>query len=238
MGARTQEFSAGAVAILPVLVATAPVALLFGTLAAAKGLSAFEIWLMSATVYAGALQFVAIDQWADPAPLGLLVFTALVVNVRHVLMGASIGRAMTDFSGPAKYAAMFLLTDEGWAFAERRARDGKLTAAYYFGIGVSMWLVWSTASLLGAVIGRGLGDPSAFGFNFAFLAVFICILVGFWSNWRTGAVLASSGAVSALVYLLVPGAWYIIAGAFSGVAVAAALHAESDDHKPDGIMPS
>ncbi|MGI9515337.1 MAG: AzlC family ABC transporter permease, partial [Anderseniella sp.] len=146
MGARTQEFSAGAIAILPVLVATAPIALLFGTLAAAKGLSALEVWLMSATVFAGALQFVAIDQWADPAPLGLLVFTALVVNVRHVLMGASIGRAMTDFSGPAKYASMFLLTDEGWAFAERRVRNGKLTAAYYFGIGVSMWLVWTTAS--------------------------------------------------------------------------------------------
>ncbi len=238
MGARTQEFSAGAIAILPVLVATAPIALLFGTLAAAKGLSALEVWLMSATVFAGALQFVAIDQWADPAPLGLLVFTALVVNVRHVLMGASIGRAMTDFSGPAKYASMFLLTDEGWAFAERRVRNGKLTAAYYFGIGVSMWLVWTTASLLGAVVGRGLGDPSAFGFNFAFSAVFICILVGFWSNWRTGAVLAASGAVSALVYLLVPGAWYIIAGAFAGVGTAAALHAKSDDQKPDGVMPS
>ncbi len=238
MGARAQDFSTGAIAILPVLVATAPIALLFGTLAAAKGLSALEVWLMSATVFAGALQFVAIDQWAEPAPLGLLVFTALVVNVRHVLMGASIGRSMTDFSAAAKYGAMFLLTDEGWAFAERRARGGKLTAAYYFGIGVSMWLVWTSASLLGAVIGRGLGDPSAFGFNFAFSAVFICILVGFWSNWRTGAVLVSSGAVSALVYLLVPGAWYIIAGAFAGVATAAALHAKSDDQEPDGIMPS
>lgn len=238
MGARTQEFSAGAIAILPVLVATAPIALLFGTLAAAKGLSPVEVWLMSATVYAGALQFVAIDQWADPAPIGLLVFTALVVNVRHILMGASIGRAMTDFSTPAKYGAMFVLTDEGWAFAERRVRDGSLTPAYYFGIGVSMWLVWTSGSLLGAVIGSGLGDPSAYGFNFAFSAVFICILVGFWSNWRTGAVLAASGAVSAMVYLLVPGAWYIMAGAFAGVGTAAVLHAKSDDQKTDGIMPS
>lgn len=238
MGARTQEFSAGAIAIFPVLVASAPIALLFGTLAAAKGLSPLEVWLMSATVYAGALQLVAIDQWADPAPIGLLMFTALVVNVRHVLMGASIGRAMTDFSGPAKYSAMFVLTDEGWAFAERRVRDGSLTPAYYFGIGFSMWLIWTSGSLLGAVIGRGIGDPSAYGFNFAFSAVFICILVGFWSNWRTGAVLASSGAVSAMVYLLVPGAWYIIAGAFAGVGMAAALHAKSDEQKTDGIMPS
>ncbi len=238
MGARSQEFSAGAIAILPVLIATAPIAVLFGTLAVAKGLSPFEVWLMSATVFAGALQFVAIDQWADPIPLGLLVFTALVVNVRHVLMTASLGRSMTGFSGPTRYAAMFFLSDEAWAFAERRAREASLTPAYYFGIGVSMWLVWTSSSLLGAVIGRGLGDPSIYGFNFAFSAVFICILVGFWSNWRTGVVLAVSGAVSAVVYLFVPGAWYIMAGAFAGVGVAAALHAEIDEHKTDGVMPS
>ena len=223
---------------MPVLIATAPIAVLFGTLAVAKGLSPFEVWLMSATVFAGALQFVAIDQWADPIPLGLLVFTALVVNVRHVLMTASLGRSMTGFSGPTRYAAMFFLSDEAWAFAERRARDASLTPAYYFGIGVSMWLVWTSSSLLGAVIGRGLGDPSAYGFNFAFSAVFICILVGFWSNWRTGVVLACSGGVSAVVYLFVPGAWYIMAGAFAGVAVAAALHAEIDEQKTDGVMPS
>ncbi len=238
MGIRAQEFSAGAIAILPVLVATMPIALLFGALAVAKGLSPLEVWLMSATVYAGALQFVAIDQWADPAPLGLLVFTALVVNVRHVLMGASIGRSMAGFSGPARYAAMFVLTDEGWAFAERRVRSGNLTPAYYFGIGVSMWLSWTLFSLLGAIIGRGLGYPSTYGFNFAFSAVFICILVGFWSDWRTGAVLLASGGVSALVYLAVPGAWYILAGAFAGVGVAAILHAETGNQNPDGVMPS
>ena len=238
MGARSQEFSAGAIAILPVLIATAPIAVLFGTLAVAKGLSPFEVWLMSATVFAGALQFVAIDQWADPIPLGLLVFTALVVNVRHVLMTASLGRSMAGFSGPTRYAAMFFLSDEAWAFAERRAREASLTPAYYFGIGMSMWLVWTSSSLLGAVIGRELGDPSAYGFNFAFSAVFICILVGFWSNWRTGVVLACSGGVSAVVYLFVPGAWYIMAGAFAGVGAAAALHAEIDEQKTDGVMPS
>jgi hypothetical protein len=35
LGARTQEFSARAIAILPVLVATAAIALLFGTLSPA-----------------------------------------------------------------------------------------------------------------------------------------------------------------------------------------------------------
>jgi 4-azaleucine resistance transporter AzlC len=238
MNRKLQDFSAGAIAILPVLAAAVPIALLFGTLAAARGLSPLEVWLMSATVFAGALQFVAIDQWSDPAPLGLLAVTALVVNVRHVLMGASLGRSMGGFSTPQKYAAMFLLTDEGWAFAEQRVRKGELTPAYYFGLGIALWLVWTTSSLAGALIGKALGDPSVYGFNFAFSAVFICILTGFWSSWRTGVVLAASGIVSALASLFLPGAWYIMAGAVAGIIAAAALHAEVHGPGTDGVMPS
>ncbi len=238
MSSRLQDFSAGALAILPVLAAAVPIALLYGTLAVAKGLSPFEVWFMSATVFAGALQFVAIDQWSDPAPIGLLAITALIVNVRHVLMGASIGRAMGGFSAPQRYAAMFLLTDEGWAFAEQRARKGVLTPAYYFGLGTAMWLTWTSASLAGALLGNLVGDPAAWGFNFAFSAVFICILAGFWNNWRTGFVLAASGVVSALVYLNVDGAWYIMAGALAGIVMAALLHAEADSGATDGVMPS
>jgi 4-azaleucine resistance transporter AzlC len=204
-----------------------------------KGLSVAETSLMSMTVFAGALQFVAIDQWSNPVPIGLLAFTALVVNIRHVLMGASIGRSMGDFSSPQKYAGMFFLTDESWAFAEQRARKGSLTPAFYFGSGVALWSVWNIASLAGALLGAGLGDPAAYGFDFAFSAVFIAILTGFWSNWRTGAVLLASGAVSALVKLSVDGAWYIMAGALAGIIVAAILHAEDESpRETDRIMPS
>jgi predicted branched-subunit amino acid permease len=142
---RRADFAAGAFAIAPVLAAAIPIALLFGTLSVAKGLSVAETSLMSMTVFAGALQFVAIDQWSNPVPVGLLAFTALVVNIRHVLMGASIGRSMGDFSSPQKYAGMFFLTDESWAFAEQRARKGSLTPAFYFGSGVALWSVWNIA---------------------------------------------------------------------------------------------
>ncbi len=234
-----KEFAAGAFAISPVLAAAVPIALLFGTLSVSKGLSIAETFLMSITVYAGALQFVAIDQWGDPLPVGLLAFTALVVNIRHVLMGASLGRSLGGFSPLQKYAGMFLLTDEGWAFAEQRARRAALTPAFYFGSGLALWFTWSTGTLVGALLGTGLGDPAAFGFDFAFTAVFIAILTGFWSNWRTGAVLLASGAVSALVKLAVPDAWYIMAGAAAGIIVAAVLHAEDETpNHTDGLMPS
>lgn len=225
---RTADFRRGAFDILPVLAAAAPIGLLWGTLAAAKGFSPFEAWLTSATVFAGAAQFVAVDMWCDPVPLSLIVVTTFIVNVRHLLMGASLQRHLGQFTRPGGLLAMFLMTDESWAFAERKVLAEPLQPAYYFGVAMPMWLVWSSASLAGAMAGRSLGDPAVYGFDFAFSAMFIAILAGFWRGARTGAVLASSAVSAALAKLLVPGAWYIIIGGAVGVIAAALLHREED----------
>ena len=46
---RAADFRRGVLDILPVLAAAAPIGLLWGTLAAARGFSPFEAWLTSAT---------------------------------------------------------------------------------------------------------------------------------------------------------------------------------------------
>lgn len=55
------EFGAGLRAIAPVIVAAMPIGLVFGAVAASKGLSPLETVLMSALVFAGGSQFVAMD---------------------------------------------------------------------------------------------------------------------------------------------------------------------------------
>ena len=88
------EFRQGVIDIFPVIAAASVIGLLWGTLAASKGLSPLETGLMSASIFAGAAQFVAIELWQDPAPWFFLTMTVLIVNVRHVLMGASLSRHM------------------------------------------------------------------------------------------------------------------------------------------------
>lgn len=224
-----REFRQGVVDVLPILVAAAPIGMLWGTLAAGKGLSPFEAWFMSAAVFAGAAQFVALEVWRDPAPWALLTITALIVNVRHVLMGASLSRHMGGIEKRWHPLMMFLMADEDWAFAERRALNSPLTASYYFGLAIPMWLAWTMSSLLGSIVGRSFGDPAAFGFDFAFSAMFIGILAGFWKGSRTGAVLGASAIAAALAKLYVPGAWYIVIGGIVGVAVAALLYKKGEE---------
>src|SRR5512141_1230959 len=76
--------------IAPALVACIPIGLLYGALAAAKGLSVAETALMSAFVFAGGAQFAAVEIWRTPAPILVLAFSTLLINLRHVLMGASL----------------------------------------------------------------------------------------------------------------------------------------------------
>jgi predicted branched-subunit amino acid permease len=145
------EFRAGMLDMAPFVAAVLPIGLLFGTLAAAKGLSPLEAALMSATVFAGAAQFVAIDLWRDPAPWALMTLTAFIINIRHVLMGTSLARHMIRFPPASRPLAMFFMVDEIWAFAERRALQGPLPPAYWWGMGAVMWLQWVAGTTVGAI---------------------------------------------------------------------------------------
>lgn len=214
---KLEEFAGGVKAMAPLTVAVIPIGLVFGAVAASKGLSSLEVLLMSALVFAGGSQFVAMDIWKHPASWGALAFSALLVNMRHVLMSASIGTKMPAFSGPAKCAAMLLLADEIWAMAELRAERTRLTPAWYAGLAIPFYCVWVLASFAGSIVGALLGDPNVVGLDFAFPAVFTVLVMGFWKGRETGAVLAASALAAVLAHQLLPGAWYIAAGAAAGV---------------------
>ncbi len=207
--------------ILPLMVAVVPIGLVFGAVAATKGLSALEAMLMSALVFAGGSQFVAMDLWTHPASIAALGTAALLVNIRHVLMGASISRHMTEFSRRQKVMSMLFLADEIWAVAEFRARGHRLTPAWFSGAALPFYLAWVLSGLVGALLGAMVGDPAVIAMDFVFPAVFVILIAGFWRGSDTGLILVGSGAAALLVHHFLPGVWYILGGALGGVAMAA-----------------
>jgi 4-azaleucine resistance transporter AzlC len=216
------EIRAGLGAILPAALAVWPFGLVLGQQAAAKGLAPLEVLAMSSIVFAGSSQFLAVGLWERPAPVLALALAALLINLRHVLMGASLAAKIAPF-GPLRFLAVHLMADEVWAVAERRALAQPLTPAFWFAAGLFLFLNWQVSSVLGALAGSFVRDPARYGLDFAFVAVFIALALGFWQGWRSAPVVAASAAVAVLVHATVPGAWYVIAGALAGVAVAAAL---------------
>jgi len=218
-----REAAAGALTIAPVALAVVPFGLILGANAAEKGLSTFETATMSATVFAGSAQFLAIGLWTNPAAWGALAFATLLINLRHVLMGASLARRLDRFGPGVRWLAVFLMADEIWAVAEHRALQQPLTPAFYLGAALPLYAFWVATTATGALLGGLVEDPGAWGFDFAFTAVFIGLVAGFWRGRTTLAVACASAAGAILAHGLLPGAWYVVIGASCGVAVAASM---------------
>jgi predicted branched-subunit amino acid permease len=95
-----------------------------------------------------------------------------------------------------------------------------------------LWLNWVALTGLGAWLGRVIEDPARLGFDFAFVAVFVALLHGMWHGRTTLLPWLASGIVAVLVYLAVPGPWYVAAGALAGLATALLTVADSEPDAP------
>lgn len=215
-----QDFASGVVHSLPIVAGAIPFGFLLGSLAAKAGLSALDMGLMSALVFAGSSQFVAVEL-LDKGSAGLAVVGAiLLVNLRHLLMGATLEPRFRGVSRARAGLALFFMTDEQWALALRRGPE--LSLAYWYGVAATLYLAWLSSTVAGTLAGTLIADPAAWGLDFTFIAVFLCLLAGLWRG--IGSLppwLASAAAALAVHALSSGGTWHILAGAVAGGAVAA-----------------
>ena len=211
--------------MMPLALAVIPFGFLMGNVASEKGLSVAETMLMSMTVFAGASQFAAVDIWRQPVPVATLILTVFLINLRHVLMGASLVGPLAGTPPRRAYGVLALLCDECWALAMRRAaaQGGRLEPAYLFGVSAIMWAFWVVSSGLGASFGGLLRDPARYGLDFVFTAVFLTLLTGFWRGPRSALPWVVSAVVAVAVARTVPGVWFILAGGLAGAATGAVL---------------
>ncbi|WP_327438125.1 AzlC family ABC transporter permease [Pseudomonas donghuensis] len=221
------EFIRGAQAALPVLLGLVPFALVLGAQAAHKGLSVYEVALMTGLNFGGGSEFAAIELWSSPVQVLVIVAMTLLVNSRHLLMGATLAPYLHHLPLSKALPALFFMCDESWAMglADSRLR-ARLSLAYFLGVALCLWLTWVTCTALGALIGPTLGDLRSYGFDMAFAAVFLVLLRGMWRGLHAAVPWLFSLLTAALFYLLIPGGWYVLAGTLAGL-VSAYLWAKS-----------
>ncbi|WP_342361314.1 AzlC family ABC transporter permease [Terrarubrum flagellatum] len=224
----SRDFRQGIADIWPAAVACVPIGLVFGALAATKGLSTLEATLMSVLVFAGGAQFAALEIWATPAPVLLLAFSTLLINARHILMGASLAPKLGKVSLPRKLLSMYFMTDEAWALAERRAMTQPISFKYWIAVALMLPFAWVGSTAIGAGLGALVGDPRRLGADFAFTAIFIALIAAFWKGRSTAVIIAAAAITSAIVYRTIGTPWHVLAGALAGIA-AAALDPRADE---------
>lgn len=221
------EFQRGVAASIPVMIGFVPFALVLGTQAVQKGFRPAEVPLMTGLNFGGGSEFAAVKLWNSPPHLLLIAAITLLVNSRHLLMGAALVPYLRDLPKRQVLPALFLMCDESWALglADARKRGGPPSPAvfslpYYFGAALGLYLTWVTFTTAGALAGPSIGDVSAYGFDMAFPAVFLVLLRGMWKSFRAARPWFVSLFCAALAALLAPSGWHVPAGALTGVMAA------------------
>jgi 4-azaleucine resistance transporter AzlC len=221
-----QGLLAGVRRSVPLALSDAAYGVVFGVLARQAGLSLVECVLMSALVYAGSAQFIALGMWASPVPVVSLILSTLVVNLRYLLMGATLWPWLARLSAVVRYASLFLLSDENWALSVAEYEGGKSDPSFLVGSGFLLYSAWVSGTVVGRVAGAVVANPAAWGLDFAFTALFAALLTGRYGGKRDllpwfVAALVAVGAAWAL-----PGKWYILLGALAGSVVGVMRNAD------------
>ena len=163
------------------LIGALPFGIIFGTLAVSSGLSAGATLAMSALVFAGSAQFIAISLIASGTGLVVILVTTLIVNLRHMLYSASMLPYVRHLPQRWRVPLAFWLTDESFAVVHRYYQNATEPLAgkhwYFLGSCLAMYSNWFACTLVGVLLGHALPGMADWGLDFAMVATFIGIVV-------------------------------------------------------------
>ncbi|MDP2699513.1 AzlC family ABC transporter permease [Thalassospira sp.] len=209
----------GAMACLPLLPSTIIFGAVLGVLATQRGLTLGELLLMSLTVFAGSAQFVSVDLWRETIPTATIIIATAVINLRYVLIGASLRPVFRGRPLWVKIAGIHLVADENWAVT--MSQPDIANPGFLLGGGLFLGVVWATGNIAGYILGGGIPDPQIYALDFAFTAIFAALTVGMWKG-RIDLLPWVAAAIGSIIgHYLLPGKWSVLAGAASGVLVSA-----------------
>ena len=218
----------GARQAVPAMPVMALFAIAFGAFAAQKGLTLVEATLMSALNFAGAAQFVAAEIWTRPMTGAAILAIALVtgiVNMRFVLISASLRPWLGSMPARHTYPGLAFLTEPGWLIALRYRAEGGGNVATILGSGIAFWVIWVAGTAGGWLIGATVSDPQRYGLDLVMPVFFAVILGPLWRGARAAVPWAVAGTAAVAASLYLPGSWYIMVGAVAG-AIAGGMQDE------------
>jgi len=204
-----RDFQRGLLATLPLAPGVVAFGLLYGVMARQIGFSPWDAWAMSLIVHAGSAQFVALGMWEAVGAIPI-VLTTLIVNLRHLLMGASVAPYLRGLSPFRKAFLALWMADESYALAIVEYEQGQGSHRYFLGNNVGVYLTWTTSGLVGALLGSTIPNPTRYGLDLVFPLAFLGLLMIFLKDRIGVAVALGAGGLAVLGAYLLPGKWYVI----------------------------
>lgn len=170
-------FSRGIKQGTPIALGYIPIGTTFGLLARSNGIPNHITILMSVLVFAGASQFITVNLIALGAGHLEIVTTTFLVNLRHLLMSASLApKFEKDLSKKIKSLIGFGITDETFALASLKDTDN-IKTEFILGVNFIAYSSWVGGTILGVFFGDLLPTVLQNSLGIALYAMFIGLLV-------------------------------------------------------------
>jgi len=229
MHSRRSEFISGVKDELPIMLGVIPFGMIYGVVAMGAGLPASVAQAMSSIVFAGSAQFVAAQLFGMGTPGLVIVLTAFVVNLRHMLYSASVAPYVKHLDAKWKCLLAYLLTDEAYAVVITRYNRDKAYPAtppnrqwYFLGAGLTLWSTWQASTAVGILLGTQI--PSSWALDFALALTFIALVVPA-LNDRPSVAAALTAGVVAVMSAGLPYKLGLMLAAIFGIVIGLALEA-------------
>jgi len=217
---------------LPVVMGYLPIGFAYGVLAINAGLSVLETVAMSVIVYAGSAQLMAVSLFEAGINPFSIIATTFIVNLRHLLMSASLAPYMERWQKGQVAAFCYELTDESFGVHSLRFAKGETEAPRALAINLTCQLAWVGGTLLGALAGGLITDVKPFALDYALPAMFIALLVLQIKSKRHLLVALIGGALSMAFWLGHVTQWNVILATVLAAAVGAGVETWNKQPQP------
>lgn len=187
---------------IPVLMGYIFLGIAFGILLSSKGYHFGWAVLMSVLIYAGSMQFVAINLLTASFNPVIAIFMTLMVNARHLFYGLSMLDKFKDM-GKKKPYMVFSLTDETFSLlCSAKVPEGVDKNRFYFCIAFLDHLYWIAGSAIGGIIGSAISFNTK-GIDFVMTALFVVIFLDQWRSNKNHipAIIGICGSLLCLITL-------------------------------------
>jgi|Deesub1362B_J571_1020462.scaffolds.fasta_scaffold00071_107 4-azaleucine resistance transporter AzlC len=194
-----EAFKKGLRASIPIVMGYIPLGFAFGALAVLSGFKVWEASAMSLIVYAGASQFIAVEMISKGADFISITLVTFFVNLRHLLMSASISRYLGRTERIKKIFLSHLITDETFSLSSTVFPKDDDFKTRFFGCGASAYFSWFLGTLFGAFTASNF-SLEGLALEFALPSMFSALLVWQFSERKNIGIALIAGILTILMF--------------------------------------
>jgi len=202
----------GVRAVVPLAVAVVGFGVSFGVLARAAGMGSVAPIVMSLATFAGSAQFAAASILGSGGTVVASITAAVLLNARYGPIGVSVAPSLSG-GWWSRFLHAQLTVDESWAISAEG--DGRFNPKVLLGAGVTLYAAWVAGTVLGVAFGDVIGDPSTWGLDAAFPALFLALLVPQLRDRRAVGAAAVGAAIAIVLTPFTPAGVPIIAASLA-----------------------